>query len=192
MFLAAVLKGAAFSVPVRIRNMSGAGALVEGAAGPDSGSAVRLIRGPLMIPAVVVWSVEGRCGLRFSSPVSVREWLAPPSNREQQRVDDTVRVVKAGAIPLPLGAEPHDATFPDELGLDLRIACRLLEGHCNDLLGDPQAVARYGERLQNLDIVLQTMAAVADMLARNGDERSIVSRLQNLRVSSREAFAESL
>ena len=68
----------------------------------------------------------------------------------------------------------------------------MLEEQCKDLLGHPQAVARYGERLQNLDIVLQTMAAVADMLARNGDERSIVSRLQNLRVSSREAFGESL
>jgi hypothetical protein len=188
MFLAAVLKGPAFSVPVRIRNMSSTGALVEGAAAPDGGSLVRLIRGQLMIPAEVAWSAEGRCGLRFSSLVSIREWLAPPSNREQKRVDDTIRVLKAGAIPLPLGSEPHDSTSPVELGIDLRAAAKLLEAHCEDVLGDPQALARYGDRLQNLDIVLQTIGAVAEMLAGDGDEHSAVSRLQNLRVSARQAL----
>ena len=187
MFIAAVLKGAAFSIPVRIRNMSSSGALIEGAAMPDGGSAIRLIRGPLMIPATVVWSAEGRCGLRFSSLVSVREWLAPPSNREQQRVDDTMRVIKAGAIPLPR-TDAHDPTSPVELELDLRNACRLLQTHCDDVLGDPQALARYGDRLQNLDIVMQTMTAVADMLAGDADEQSTASRLQNLRVSSRQAL----
>src|SRR3569623_1927072 len=98
MFLAAVLKGSAFSVPVRIRNMSSTGALVEGAAMPDGGSSVRLIRGSLMIPADVVWSAAGRCGLRFGGAGSVREWLAPPSNREQNRVDNTVRVMKAAGL----------------------------------------------------------------------------------------------
>jgi hypothetical protein len=188
MFLAAVLKGSAFSVPVRIRNMSSTGALVEGAAMPDGGSSVRLIRGSLMIPAEVVWSAAGRCGLRFGGVVSVKEWLAPPSNREQKRVDSTVRVIKAGAIPLPVGAEPHDASSPLELFLDLRGASKLLEGHCEELLSDPQALLRYGDKLQNLDIVLQTIGAVADMLAGQGDEQSIVSRLQNLRVSARQAL----
>jgi len=188
MFLAAVLKGSAFSVPVRIRNMSSTGALIEGAAMPDGGSSVRLIRGSLMIPAEVVWSAAGRCGLRFAGAVSVKEWLAPPSNREQKRVDSTVRVIKAGAIPLPVGAESHDASSPLELFLDLRGASKLLEGHCEELLGDPQALLRYGDKLQNLDIVLQTIGAVADMLAGQGDEQSIVSRLQNLRVSARQAL----
>jgi hypothetical protein len=188
MFIAAVVSGATFSAPVRIRNMSSTGALVEGAAVPQEGSVVRLIRGALVVPAAVMWSSEGRCGLRFSSLVSVREWLAPPSNRQQQRVDDTVRVIKAGAIPLPLGPELHDATSSAELGIDLKMACSLLEQHCDDLLRDTQAAARYGERLQSLDIVLQTIAAVADVLAGDMDERSTASRLQNLRASASEAL----
>jgi len=56
------------------------------------------------------------------------------------------------------------------------------------LLGDPEALLRYGDKLQNLDIVLQTIGAVADMLTGHGDEQSIVSRLQNLRVSARQAL----
>jgi hypothetical protein len=188
MFLAAVLKGDGFSAPVRIRNMSGTGALVEGAAAPGRGSSVRLIRGSLMIPAQVAWSVAARCGLSFASTVSVQEWLAPPSNREQKRVDDTFRVMKAGAIPLPIGQQPHDATSPAELGIDLRAAARLLESHCDHVLGDPRALALYGERLQNLDIVLQTIGAVADMLTGACDELQTASRLQNLRMSARQAI----
>lgn len=188
MFLAAVLKGSAFSVPVRIRNMSGTGALVEGAAIPDAGSSVRLIRGSLMIPANVVWSNGGRCGLKFASVVSVKEWLPAPSNREQNRIDSAVGAMKAGAIPLPVGPEPHDATSQFELGLDLRGISKLLDAHCDDVLCDPQALARFGDRLQNLDIVLQTIAAVADMLCGQGDDATLASRLQNLRVSARQAL----
>lgn len=188
MFLAAVLAAGGTPVPVKIRNMSSTGALVEGAILPEAGSSVRLIRGSMTVAGQVAWSGEGRCGLRFSSLVSIREWLAPPSNREQKRVDDAVRLVKAGAIPLHLGAEAHDATLPHELGADLRSVWRLLETHCGVILGDPEAVARYGEGLQDLDIVLQTIAAVADMLVGDADERSAASRLQNLRVSSRQAL----
>jgi len=188
MFLAAVVQGPGFSVPVRIRNMSTTGALVEAAAVPEDGSSVRLIRGSLTIPAQVMWSEASRCGLRFSSVVSVREWLAPPSNGEQKRVDDALRAMKAGAIPLPLKPESHDAASPIELGMDLRAVTKLLGAHCEDLLGDPHAVIRYGERLQNLDIVLQVIGAVADMLSGAGEESSIASRLQNLRASARQAI----
>ena len=192
MFLVAVLQGAGFSVPVRIRNMSTSGALIEAAAVPEGGSPVRLIRGSLMIPAQVVWSDAGRCGLRFSSVVSVREWLAPPSNREQKRVDDAFRAMKAGAIPLPLKPESHDATSPIELGMDLRAVAKLLGAHCEDLLGDPHAVIRYGERLQNLDIVLQVIGAVADLLSGEGEEGPLASRLQNLRISARQAIERGI
>ena len=192
MFISAVLKGLAFSVPVRIRNMSSTGALIEGAAVPEGGSSVCLIRGALTVPASVAWATEGRCGLKFSSLVSVREWLAPPSNREQKRIDDMVRIVKAGAIPLPLGPEAREPTSPSEFGVDLRTACKLLEAHCDIVLGDPQIVTRFGDRLQNLDIVLQTIAAVADVLAGNTDERSTASRLQNLRVSAQQALERDL
>lgn len=188
MFLAAVLAAAGSPVPVKIRNMSITGALVEGATLPEARSQVRLIRGSLSVAAQVAWAAEGRCGLRFSSLVSIREWLAPPSNREQKRVDEAVRLVKAGAIPLHVGAEAHDATLPHELGADLRRVWRLLESHCGDILGDPEAIARHGERLQDLDIVVQTIAAVADMLVGDADERSAASRLQNLRVSLRQAL----
>jgi hypothetical protein len=189
MFIAAVLKGASFSLPVRIRNMSCTGALVEGAAVPSAGSTIQLVRGALAVPGAVVWSNEGRCGLRFASLVAVREWLAPPSNREQQRVDDIFRVIKAGAIPLPIGAASHDAATPSELATDLRAVSKLLESHCEQVLGDPGAVACHGDRLQDLDIVLQTIATVADILVGDADDHSTGSRLQNLRASWQQALA---
>lgn len=103
LFLAAALHAPRYSAPVRVRNMSATGALVEAAAVPDAGTEIRLVRGSLAIPGEVAWSAAGRCGLHFSSLVSVHEWMVPPANREQQRVDDAVRLFKAGAIPLPSG-----------------------------------------------------------------------------------------
>ena len=75
-----------------------------------------------------------------------------------------------------------------ELGRDLRTIVKLIEAHCDDMLGDPLILARYGERLQSLDIVAQTIGAVADMLTGADDEQTVASRLQNLRTSARAAL----
>ena len=191
MFLAALLQTERFSVPAKIRNMSSTGALVETATVPEPGSAVRLVRGCLAVPAHVVWASKGRCGLRFSSFVSVQHWLAAPANAEQRRIDDVVQLIKAGAIPLPVGGEPNPHVTSQQLGFDLKAACRLLDAHCDDVMNDESAIARYGERLQNLDIALQTIAVVADLLVGGSDERSTASRLENLRVSSRQAIEQT-
>lgn len=187
LFLGAVLQGFGFSVPVNVRNMSSTGAMVEGAAVPPAGSAACLTRGPLMVPAEVVWSETGRCGLRFASLVSVREWLAAPANVEQKRVDEVVRLVKAGAIPLPVGSEAAPAISSQQLGFDLRTACRLIEAYCEDMgTEDPMPPSA-----QNLDIALQTIAAVADLIAAECDDRAAARRLENLRSSSRQALEKS-
>lgn len=102
MFLAATLMGAGFSAPAKVRNMSASGALVEAAAIPPARTAVQLLRGTLVAPAVVAWSTPGRCGLRFAGPICVHEWLKAPVNSQQQRVDAIARSVRS-AIPL----EPH-------------------------------------------------------------------------------------
>lgn len=68
MFLAAVLEGPGFSGPVKVRNMSSAGALVEAACLPDTGASVHLLRGSLSVSALVAWSAPGRLkNLRASS-----------------------------------------------------------------------------------------------------------------------------
>lgn len=183
MFLAAVLRGDNFSAPVKVRNMSPNGALVEAAAVPDRGAEVQLIRGSMIVPATVIWSAAGRCGLRFGSLACVRDWLTPVSNSVQQQVDDAVRLLKLGAVPMPRSAVQSGdrKPAPEEFGRDLRSAARLIEMLGDVLSSDEQVLSRHGDRLQNLDIALQMIAAVAEALDSGG--ASVAERLQNLRAS---------
>lgn len=187
LFLGAVIRQAGLSLPVKIRNMSVAGALAEGAALPGEGAEVQLVRGSLSVPAVVAWSSDGRCGLRFSSLACVADWLAPPVNPAQRRVDEAVRVLKLGAVPMPQrGAAPAEAPIGSELvrfGEDLRRAMRLVKDLCHELSSDGDLVIRHAEKLQNMDIVQQTVGTVADALAGETDENLIAARLENLRSS---------
>jgi hypothetical protein len=196
-FLAAVLQGPGFSAPVKIRNMSSTGALVEAAAVPDAGVPVRLIRGSLMVPAVIAWSEESRCGLRFSSIVSVPEWMAPSRNSEQQRVDDTVRLLKMGAVPIPQRTTPvstmeiGDAAKPSRLAMDIQRVLTLIQSLGDDLANDKEVLMRHSAKLQHLDIAIQTLSAVANALSVSMVDEASLARLQNLRSGCAQALAAS-
>ncbi|HUG45482.1 MAG TPA: hypothetical protein VMK31_03085 [Sphingomicrobium sp.] len=184
LFLGASLQGESFSAPVKIRNMSASGALVEGGAVPEEGAAVRLVRGGLCVPARVAWSADRRCGLRFAALVCVNDWLAPPGNGEQQRVDEVVRLVKAGAVPIePAQSAELEPVQPAD---ELRRVCALLEKIADSLSSDEATLAACGSELQSLDICTQTVGAVADLLA--ADCEGACDRLAGLRLSCAEAL----
>lgn len=189
LFLAAVLHGDGFSAPVKVRNMSPTGALVEAAAVPNVGAAVHLVRGSLTITGQIVWSWQGRCGVRFASLVSVREWLAPPANRDQQRVDDAVRLLKSGTIPLAPVTAAANSAGSRQFGDDLRNLARLLEALTDHLIGNEATLLAHGDELQDLDIAVQTLNAVASAIGGDGDGLGDLSRIENLRASCRQALA---
>ena len=140
---------------------------------------------------MVAWIGEGRCGLHFNSHVSVRDWMAPGRNSEQTRVDQTVSILKAGALPLHESrrekeTETATPTAPgsDQLVLDLREVCSLLDAWGAELIEDEDLVRRHGPGLQNLDIAAQTIAAVIDILISGSPaEGELADRLSNLRAS---------
>jgi hypothetical protein len=186
MFLGAVIREPGLSFPVKVRNMSVSGALVEGAALPEEGAEVQLVRGSLALSATVAWSAAGRCGLRFSSPACVRDWLAPSANAAQQRVDEAVRVFKCGAVPMPQRPATRNEQSGSEtvqFAEDLRRATRLLEHLSQELSNDTDVVIRNAGRLQNLDIALQILAVVAEGLAHGTRDGAVCARLGNLRAS---------
>jgi predicted Zn-ribbon and HTH transcriptional regulator len=87
--------------------------------------------------------------------------MANPAHQAQQRIDQLVAAVKAGAVPLVQPAKPGAETA-DELADDLRRIARLLDKLGDALANDPATVATHGVELQNLDIAQQTLAALAD------------------------------
>lgn len=160
--------------PVTIRNISRVGALVEGPFIPEAGALVQLVRGGLIVHGLVAWAAAGKCGLKFSGNVDVQQWRATPGNIEQQRVDEVVRLVKAGAVPLPvpglIRSGPWSAGRDEgaELGQHLRRAAELLEALGGALAGDLDVVSRHGPSLQKLDIAMQMITAAEAIVADPG------------------------
>lgn len=188
LFLAATLHASDAAHPVKIRDLSEAGAQIESSMPPDVGSVVTLARGHLRAQGHVTWRRARRFGLRFTAPISVPAWMANPLNRQQQRVDQAVVLMKEGAVPIERSAQPIAVT-PALVAEDLRRVSRLLENLGDALASDPTTVVKHGIQLQHLDIALQTLAALAESVGSDDAEYGPgLSRLADLRTSCAEAL----
>ncbi len=191
MYVAAVLCSGGASSPVRIRNMSPTGALIEGGFAVGRGETVHLVRGGLSTEARAVWWSNGRCGLNFPRSVDVKSWLAAPTNGEQQRVDALVRLVQAGAVPLPVPElDPPanaDVGRAVQLADDLGGVGAMLGALSNALAEHPHVIAEHAGALQSLDIAMQMLAAIACELRDGAGSAEGAAKINSLRRSIAEA-----
>lgn len=163
MFLMATLYVGANSAPVKVRDMSARGALIEGGTIPPSGKEIRLSRGCLDISGKIVWTTGGRAGLLFHSAIAVTDWLPRgKSAGSQTQVDEFVQLVKSSAgdsTPFPGTAAKitaHRLTAHEITQLQLA-----LESLSEDLAADPAIVERHMEKLQTLDLTAQALTKLA-------------------------------
>lgn len=184
LMLAATIDADTVTAPVRIRNMSQSGAMIDGPALPEVGSQVILRRLDLSIAATVVWIHEGRCGLRLAGSVKVDEWITGSRQPEkysslgQLRVDKIQEAIRSGS---PLSAEP--LTPPVQIAastpVDGRIAQELaevkltLDAIGDELTDDADVLTRYEEALQKLDIASATIEWLAGVVAADDREAAI-------------------
>lgn len=189
LYLAASLYCDGQSVPVKIRNLSTMGALLDVSAPVSASGLVQLVRGPLIVHALIAWSEGHRCGLKFSGVVDVQRWRMVPANAEQQRVDDIVRIVKTAAVPFPSQAEEESELKEDRpFSADLKLAAELLVRLGDRLAGDDAVVASHGADLQNLDIAMQMIGAVEAMLSGQSDLATDATKIISLRRSADQAL----
>lgn len=173
LLLAATIESGVLQAPVRIRNLSESGALLEGAALPLVGEKLVLRRMEIEIGATVVWRTTARCGVKFDGWMSVADWVsgkrleATPS---QARVDQIQAAVRSGqSLPTEKPAAPGstDMLLRD---LDARIAeelaftRRLLEAIGDELVDDPLIVQRHARVIQNFDLAGQILGHLATVL----------------------------
>ncbi len=97
MFVVATLYFGQASVPVRVRNLSTTGALIEGADLPPVGTEIFLRRANLEAAGTAVWSEAERAGLSFRWPVAVSAWLPTKDSLRQAQVDRMAYEVKLAA-----------------------------------------------------------------------------------------------
>jgi hypothetical protein len=155
------------SCPVRVRNMSRTGALIEAAALPAAGTSIRLGRASLSAAGEIAWATASKAGVRFATPVSVADWL-PQGKRGsgQQLIDELVHQTRLGAADMFGSAArhtPQDPAFGDEMSR-LR---DMLEKAGEQLAMDSAVTARHALALQLIDGVAQRLARMgADYRAR--------------------------
>ena len=94
-FLSAALIVGMAAVPVRLRNLSTRGALLDGPSLPPAGSQVRVLRGELSAEGEIAWRADDQAGLRFSGEIDVEKWVQRIGHRGQQRVDQTVAALRS-------------------------------------------------------------------------------------------------
>lgn len=174
--------------------MSAGGAMIEGSSLPDAGAMIQLVRGTLIVHGLVMWCSGNRCGLQFSGSVDVQQWRTCSTNVQQQRVDEVVRLVKAGAVPLPvpaLGEPAQQPKFPgasEAVPHDLRRVSELLAQLGDELAANPEVILQHGTALQNLDIATQVVDAVRELITGHDDPDETLGRLAGLRRSADQAL----
>lgn len=187
LLLAATAEVGGRSLPIRIRNLSETGAMIEGAGLPEAGTPLVLMRGDLQVAATIAWAAGSRRGVRFGGPTPVNEWTGGKPKaidctglRDQRRVDAIQAEARAAPVTgraLRSGEAP--ATSPVSQDLDARLADelgyvqRLLEGLGDELIADLLLIQRHGKSLQSLDLVGQILGHVAAIL-RAEDKAAIV------------------
>ncbi len=97
LFVVATLYFGQASTPVRVRNLSKTGALIEGADLPPVGTEIILRRASLEAAGTAVWSEAGRAGLAFRWPVAVSAWLPAREPSRQMQVDRMAFEVRQSA-----------------------------------------------------------------------------------------------
>lgn len=171
LLLAANIEAGARVVPVRIRNLSESGALIDGGALPEVGTDLKLRRLEIEIGATVVWRLGGRCGIRFAGRVHVDDWALGKRRgpalfeRSQAGVDARQAAIRAGIVSAPEEPKPR-APLQDS-----RIAEELAEVRCAlDMVGealsdDVTILERHGGSLLRLDLACQVLAELSALLA---------------------------
>lgn len=165
MFVMAKLVFSGTTNPVKIRNMSPSGALIEGPALPTEGMACCLSRADMELDANVVWVRANKVGLKFRQRAHIADWY-PAARRTQSEVDAAVAQARAElASPVratTAEASPQAPIMASALSADeVRATADALAALADDLADEPAVVARFMAKLQTLDIGVQTLRKLA-------------------------------
>jgi hypothetical protein len=175
--LAATIAWRAGSAPVRIRNLSELGAMIDGPALPDTGCALTLSRLALSTSATVIWKRGGRCGLSLGCPIVVDDWIAGASMAR----DGSAAGVPAefsGPGPVTVQTRQVDRNIAAELG---RVKA-MLDTTCEQLTDDAGVLQRHERAMQTFDVAVMILDQLVTVLEAGDRERAVASvRMHELR-----------
>ena len=194
LLLSATIEAGALKAPVRIRNLSETGAMLDGAALPDVGTRFTLRRLEIEIGATVVWASSGRCGVAFDGKVSVEDWVAGvrqiprlglPGQARVDAIQSALRsgdplLIEAPTPTMPVGGRELDQRIAEEIDH----AWRLLEAVGDELSDDPVLLQRHGDALQRFDIACQIISHLGAVIGAP-DRMAAIESVSMLELRSR-------
>lgn len=162
MLVLAIMHFAAGSAPVRIRDMSRQGALIETPVMPPIGSVVRLCRSNLSLSGKVIWVKGARAGLLFEGLASISDWLPRRSTPGQQLADRLFQEMRESErLRIPADAAPTVVEPAAVTASDLTNLQQAIEALAEDLADDPAILMVHGHKLQTLDLAAQILGKLA-------------------------------
>jgi hypothetical protein len=119
-------------------------------------------RGNLSASGEIVWSANGRCGIRFTSELPIENWISDsgPAARSIGTASTNV--------PSPPVVQVEDAErglIDERIREELEIVARTLEIVSDILVKDPVLRMRHGMPLQQLSICQQGLTELAQVVA---------------------------
>jgi hypothetical protein len=153
-FLTASLVSGAEQHPVRVRNLSARGALLDGRSLPPAGARIRLIRAGLSADGEVAWQAHGHAGIRFTGEINVDSWVRGIGHAGQLRVDKTVASLRRQPGQ-PLAEKSSNR-------LSLGQISRELDAVCERLAASPELSVEVGEELLKIDVLSRALQQIAD------------------------------
>jgi len=190
--LAATIAAGPISAPVRIRNLSEAGAMIDGAALPDVGSTLTLNRLELSVAGTVIWNRSGRCGLRLASAVAVEDWIAGvrstanSTSLGQMRIDKIQAALRSGAVlaedsPAVPEQRPREPVIR-RIAAELARVKQALDAVSDTLTDDNDVLTRHQRVLQDFDIAAMVIDELAEVLAADNPEAALANvKMHDLR-----------
>ena len=150
-FLTATLHVDGKTAPVRIRNISARGALIDAPGLPEVGSPVKLVRGGLSAVGEIAWVGEGQAGVNFDREIDVPAWVQRVGHPGQQRVDGMIAALRAGMGAVPERPRRHS----------LAAISAELDAICERMAHAQPMSDTLSEDLVRLDTVAQALRALA-------------------------------
>jgi hypothetical protein len=146
------------SVPVRVRNLSAHGALLEGVDLPQEDVAIWLRRGSLCASGDVAWGDVRHCGIRFATAINVDEWVRRAGPVGQQRIDATVADYRRRDVSprhLSLLSSSHGREALDQTSSNLLKICERIAGF-------PNMTVELAEELLKIEAIAHALRSTSN------------------------------